>query len=380
MRPKTRLSQWEAAQCSPAPLPAWRQKGAHTPSASSRATEQPCKWRTFSSCPRRRGTSHSPTTQTCFVFFTEEETVRSVEPLAHSWAPHVYDKHPPTLVCINSVRCLCTSHALAAHQWSGEKKILFFDPKKGQAGTNKQASKITSRPLHQAKVWIRRSFLDQLPINPWSNTFSCSSYQSAYIFQAKESWQTSPPCLRLLHLAIVLWISVWYCLHVLVKIPSPYVTRDPNKQPSAATTLRKGPRDQFDRFVQTYWSHTHNECCCSLLIRWSCIKKTIKKFQNVTIQNSILLVSSPSHHWWTSTGKPRWGGTWCWCEYSQIWSQLHWCKTSLWDYSGLTCESLRAGCILPSVYCLCGSDLHRWNESGSTSTWKGCSSISNEIN
>lgn len=133
------------------------------------------------------------------------------------------------------------------------KKYYFFNSKKGQEGTNEQ---ITSSLLHQATVWIRRSFLDQLHINPWSNNFSCSSHQNANVFQAKESWEMSPPCLRLLHLTIVLWISIWYCLHVLVKIPSSYITRDLNMQPSAATTLRKGPRDQFGSFVQTYWSHT----------------------------------------------------------------------------------------------------------------------------
>lgn len=49
---------------------------------------------------------------------------------------------------------------------------------------------------------------------------------------------------------------------------------------------------------------------------------------------------------------------------------LHQWKTSVWDYSRLTSESLRADCILMSVQCLCGDDLHCWNERGNRGIWK----------
>lgn len=51
---------------------------------------------------------------------------------------------------------------------------------------------------------------------------------------------------------------------------------------------------------------------------------------------------------------------------NRIWSKLCWCKPSIWDNSGMTSKSL----FLPSVFCLCGSDLHHWKERGSTSIWK----------
>lgn len=49
---------------------------------------------------------------------------------------------------------------------------------------------------------------------------------------------------------------------------------------------------------------------------------------------------------------------------------LHQCKTSVRDYSRLTSESLRADCILLSVQCLCGYDLHCWKKRGSRGIWK----------
>lgn len=70
-------------------------------------------------------------------------------------------------------------HSSATIRWQN----TIFDLKRGQEGTNKQASKTTSSPLHQAEVWIRRSFRDQFTTKQRSNIFSCSSHPRAYIFQ-----------------------------------------------------------------------------------------------------------------------------------------------------------------------------------------------------
>lgn len=90
-------------------------------------------------------------------------------PLAHSGTPHGYDKHPS--IHMNSVRCLCTSHALAAQQWSAE-KILSFNPNKGQEGTNKQATKITStlsirqRSGSKGNFWINYLSIHEATLFP----------------------------------------------------------------------------------------------------------------------------------------------------------------------------------------------------------------------
>jgi len=145
----------------PSPVPGVEAEGSPHAGGIVQSCRAALQAEDFQSSPTEKRHLPGPHDTNHFVLFTEEEMVGAVEPLARSWAPHLYDKHPRT--CINSVWCLCTSHALAAQRWSGE-KILFFNPKKSQEGTNKQVSKITSSPLHQAKVWIRRLFLGQLPI------------------------------------------------------------------------------------------------------------------------------------------------------------------------------------------------------------------------
>lgn len=131
---------------------------------------------------------------------------------------------------------------------NGQGKKYYFSMQRGVR--KEQTSKITSSPHHQGKVWIRRSFLDQLSINPWSNTFPAPATKRLPFSRPKRVDKWAPPCLRLLHVARVLGFSVWYCLHVLVGILPSYVTRQPNKQPSAAHG------DQGTSLTQTYWSHT----------------------------------------------------------------------------------------------------------------------------
>lgn len=76
------------------------------------------------------------------------EMVRGGETLAQGWA---WTSQKPKYRHYSSVEPL---HVMCCG--SSAEKTLGFDPQKGQEGAKRQASKIISSPLHQARAWISR--------------------------------------------------------------------------------------------------------------------------------------------------------------------------------------------------------------------------------
>lgn len=124
-----------------------QQEGPHTPWTPSRATDQPCQCWTSSSCPQRRGTARPTRHQPLFDFTRDGERWR--DPGTGLDTPWTSQK--PTYRHYSSVEPL---HIMCCG--SSAEKTLGFDPQKGQEGAKRQASKIISSPLHQARAWISR--------------------------------------------------------------------------------------------------------------------------------------------------------------------------------------------------------------------------------